>query len=489
MSNNTHYDVAVIGAGPGGYVAALRAAQLGSSVAVIEERDVGGTCLNRGCIPSKALLYTAHALETCERASRFGVMVGDFELDVDRARRHVQRSVKQLVSGVETLLEKAEVDVLRGHGRFTGEHEIAVALEDEERVIEAEHVIVATGSVPVTEVIEGADGANVWTSDQALWLPKIPESMIVIGSGATGTEMAAAYLHFGCEVTVMELFDRPLPREDHEASEVVMRTFQRRGGRIEVNAMVQRIEDAEDGKKRVIFERAGEEQHIEAEVVLLAVGRKANLRDLGAEEIGLKIERQGLCVQEGVATPASDADTPPEVRCAGTQLRTTVDYVFAIGDCIRGIGLAHLAMHEAVAAAETIHGMDAHVNYNAVPTSMYTHPEIASVGLLEYRADELGIDVQVGRFPFAANGRAVCTGKREGFAKILADPASGRILGATVCGTYTTELMPELTMAVQRGLVVDDIIEVIHAHPTLGEALHEAALGVYDRPLHIPFGG
>ena len=487
MSNTKRYDLAVIGAGPGGYVAALRAAQLGSSVAVIEERDVGGTCLNRGCIPSKALLYTAHALETCERASRFGVMVEGFELDVDRARRHVQRSVKQLVSGVETLLEKAEVDVLRGHGRFVGPHEIAVSDADGEKLIEADHVIVATGSVPVTEVIEGADGDQVWTSDQALRLPRVPESMIVIGSGATGTEMAAAYLHFGCEVTVMELFDRPLPREDHEASEVVMRTFQRRGGRVEVNAMVLRIEDTGDGKKRVVFEREGKEHHLESEIVLLAIGRKANLKDLGADEIGLSIERQGICVQEGVNTPASDQSAPPEAMCPGGQLRTSLEHVFAIGDCIRGIGLAHLAMHEAVAAVETIHGIDTHVNYNAVPTSMYTHPEIASVGLLEYRANELGIEVDVGRFPFAANGRAVCTGKREGFAKLLAEPRTGKLLGATVCGTYTTELMPELTMAIQRGLRADDIIEVIHAHPTLGEALHEAALGVYGRPLHVPF--
>ena len=486
MNGKTAYDLAIIGGGPGGYIAALRARQLGSSVALIEKRDLGGTCLNRGCIPSKALLYSAHVLETCEHAARFGVMVPEHSLDVDRARKHVQRSVKQLVSGVEGLLDKSEVDVLRGHGHFASAHEITVSDKDGEKTIEAENVIIATGSLPVTEIVEGAGGRNVWTSDQALALPHVPQSKIVIGSGATGTERAAAYLHFGCEVTVMELFDRPLPREDHEASEVVMRTFQRRGGRVETNARVKRIEDAGE-LKRVVFDRAGDEHALEAEVVLLAIGRRANLENLGAEEIGLKVERQGICVQEGVSTPASNPALLPEAACPGTQLSTSIEHIFAIGDCIRGIGLAHLAMHEGVAAVEALHGMISHINYSAVPTSMYTHPEVASVGLLEYRAKELGIEVSVGHFPFAANGRAVCSGKREGFAKILADPKSGKILGATVCGTYTTELMPELTLAIQRGLRADDIIDVIHAHPTLSEAVHEAALGVYGRPLHIPF--
>ncbi|MGC9316558.1 MAG: dihydrolipoyl dehydrogenase family protein [Armatimonadota bacterium] len=486
MSDTDRYDLAVLGAGPGGYVAALRARQLDLSVALIEEREVGGTCLNRGCIPSKALLYTAHVLESCESASRFGVVVDDFSIDPDRVRRHKQRAVKQLVSGVQTLLEKAGVELIRGHGRFASQHELAVATDDGERTAEAEHIIVATGSEPVIDVIEGARGSNVWTSDTALNLPFIPESMIVIGSGATGAEMACAYLHFGTDVTLMELFDRPLPREDHEASEVVMRTFQRRGGKTEVNAMVRRIEDAGDNK-RVVFERDGEEQHLEAEVVLLAIGRQANLHDLGAEEIGLEIERQGICVQEGVSTPASDPDHPPAAMCPGTQLRTSIDHIYAIGDCIRGIGLAHLAMHEGVAAVEATQGIQSHINYNAVPTATYCHPEIASVGLVEYRAEELGIEVNVGRFPFAANGRAVCTGARHGFAKLLSDPESGRLLGATVCGTYTTELMPELTLAIQQGLTVDAIIDVIHAHPTLSEALHEAALATQGRTLHIPF--
>ncbi len=486
MSENGRYDLAIVGAGPGGYVAALRGRQLGLSVALIEEREVGGTCLNRGCIPSKALLHTAHVLETCEGASRYGVTVEDFSIDIDRARRHKQRAVKQLVSGVETLLEKAEVDLYCGHGEFADEHTLSVRSKDGEKRIEAEQIIVATGSVPVVDMIEGGRGRNVWTSDTALNVPFVPESMIVVGSGAVGMEIAAMYLHFGSQVTVLELFDRALPREDHEASEVVTRTFQRRGGQVEVNAMVKAIEDGDDKRKRVVFERGGEEEMLEAEVVLLAVGRKANLSELGAEEIGLRIERHGICVQEGVTTPASDPDRPPSTVCPGTQLRTSLDHVWAIGDCIRGIGLAHLAMHEGVAAVEASQGIETHINYNAVPTAMYSHPEIASVGLLEYRAKELGIEVDVGRFPFAANGRAVCTGARHGFAKLISDPESGQLLGATVCGLYATELVPELTLAIEQKLPVDAIIDVIHAHPTLSEALHEAALATQGRALHIP---
>jgi len=310
--------------------------------------------------------------------------------------------------------------------------------------------------------------------------------MVVIGSGATGMEMAAAYLHFGCKVTVLEMFDRALPREDRDAGEVVTRTFQRRGGRIETGARVLRIEDAGAGK-RVVFERGGQEEWIEAEVVLIAAGRRACLKDLGADEIGLDIERQGICVREGVDTPAADGSRPRESMCPGVQLRTSMEHIYAIGDCIRGIGLAHVAMHEGVAAAEAMNGIETYIDYNAVPAALYCHPEIASVGLTEDRARELGVEVTIGVFPFAANGRAVCTGAREGFAKIVADPQSGRVLGATMCGTYTTEMIPELTLAVQQGLSADAIIEVMHAHPTLGEGIHEAALATQGRPLHIPF--
>ncbi len=483
MNDVKQYDLAIIGSGPAGYVAALRARQLEMSVALIESRELGGTCLNRGCIPSKAMLHAAEVLETCESAARFGVSVDGVEFDVDRARRHVQRSVKQLASGVGTLLDNAGVDVLRGHGSFVDEHELLIEGSDGQQQIEAEHVIVATGSEPITEIVEGADGHGVWTSDEALALPGIPQSMTVIGTGATGTEMAMAYLAFGAEVTVVELFDRALPREDHEAGEVVMRSFQRSGGKVEVNARVERIEDAGD-LKRVIFEQDGEEHHIDSEVVLLAIGRRANLDRLNAEQIGMRTESYGICVQDDVMTPASEQDHAPRAMCPGTQLRTSIDHIYAVGDCIRGIGLAHLAMKEGIAAVETIAGLDAHIDYNAVPTSMYTHPEVASVGLMEYRARELGMNVNVGSFSFAANGRAVCTARREGFAKLISDPDTGRLLGATVCGMYATELLPELTMAVQRELPVDAIIDVVHAHPTFSEAVHEAALATQDRTLH-----
>jgi len=485
--SGSEYDLVIIGGGPGGYVAALRAAQLEMSVALIEEREVGGTCLNRGCIPSKALLYTAHVLETCEKAGRFGVKVGGFSIDVDKVRKHKERSVKQLVSGVEKLLESARVPVLQGHGRFVTDHEVEVtSASGEAQRVTGEHIIVATGSEPAVDFFDGHDGDDVWTTAEALDLPRLPESMIVIGSGASGMEIAAAYLHFGSKVTVMEMFDRAMPREDRDASEAVARTFQRRGGRIETKARVVRIEEGGEGK-RVVFQRAGDEEALEAEVVLIAAGRRAHLSDLNAAEIGLDIERQGICVREGVDTPAAPNDRPPESYCPGVQLRTSIDHIFAIGDCIRGMGLAHVAMHEGMAVVEAMNGIDSYVDYNAVPAALYSHPEIASVGLTAMRAEELGIEVSVGVFPFAANGRAVTSGSREGFAKIICEPQSKRVLGATVCGTYTTEMIPELTLAVQQGHSVEDIIEVMHAHPTLGEGIHEAALGVLGRPLHIPF--
>lgn len=477
------YDVAIIGSGPGGYVAAIRAAQLGLHTAVIETERVGGTCLNRGCIPSKALLYCVHILESCERAGRFGVEVEGVSINLENIHRHRDRCVKQLVSGVEMLLARGGVDVLSGFGSFVSEHEIAVKGEEIDAVIEADTIVIATGSLPYVPPIEGIRGQDVWTSDDALALRRIPQSMAIIGSGATGMEMACVYIHLGTRVTVLEMFDHALPREDRDAAEVVMRTFNKRGGRIETSARVVRIEDA-DGRKRVVYEREGEEHALEVEVVLLATGRRSNLEGLGVEPIGIEVDRLGLCVREGVSRSVDDAPAP--AMCPGTQLRTNVDHIYAIGDCIRGTGTAHLAMHEGMAVVDDSQGLPASINYHAVPTAMYCHPEIASVGLLEYQAKATGIDYVVGRFPFAANSRSAAIGSRDGFAKIIAERGSRRVLGATIVGSLTTELIAEMTLAVRMDLTLDDLAHTIHAHPTFSEAVHEAALSALGRPLHIP---
>lgn len=459
------YDLVVLGGGPAGYVGAIRAAQLGASVAVVEERELGGTCLNRGCIPSKALIHCAHLLETAAGGRRFGIKFGEPEVDLDGVRKHAERCVKQLVSGVGALLQGNKVQVLAGRGRLVSPTEVTVESPGgEARTISARYLLVATGSAPLVLPIPGADGEGVFTSDDAVKLPGPYPRLAIIGAGAIGCEFAYVYSRFGSKVTVVEMLDRIVPTEDPQVTEVLAKSLKKGGVNIEVGARCTAIEHGADGL-RLLFEQEGQERSVEADAVLMAAGRRAMTGNIGLEEVGVAMDRGRITVDE--------------------HLRTSVESIFAAGDCLRGIGLAHQASHEAIAAVETMFGEGGHMNYDAVPAAIYTYPQIASVGIREHEAQARGLAVTVGTFPFAAIGKASAIGEREGLVKLVADAATGRLIGASAVGPEVTELMAEITLAVAMGLTAEQVATTIHSHPTLSEVTGEAALAVLGRAIHM----
>lgn len=460
----SEFDLVVIGAGPAGYVGAIRAAQLGAKVAVIEEREVGGTCLNRGCIPSKALIHCAHLLEQSKGGRRFGVTFGEPQVDLDAVRKHAGRCVTGLVSGVQGLFKANKIVSANGRGRITGPNEVTVTSpKGQEKTIGARFILVATGSAPFVLPIPGSDSDGVFTSDDAVTLPGPFQDLAIIGAGAIGCEFAYVYNQFGAKVTIVEMLDRIVPTEDPEVTDVLAKSFKKSGISIVLGAKCTAIEDA-DGRKRLVYEQDGEEKSIPADAVLMAAGRRAQTKDIGLEEVGVEVDRGRITVDE--------------------HLRTGVDSIFAAGDCLRGIGLAHQASHEAVAAVETMFGDGGHMDYGAVPAAIYTYPQVASVGLREHQAKEQGIEVKVGSFPFSAIGKASAIGEREGLVKIIADAATGKVIGACGVGPEVTELMAELTLAVANGLTAEDVANTIHNHPTLSEVTGEAALDVLGRAIH-----
>lgn len=459
------FDLIVLGAGPAGYVGAIRAAQLGAKVAVVEERALGGTCLNRGCIPTKALIHSAHLLDEAASARRFGIKFGEPEVDLDGVRRHAERCVKQLVSGIAELFKANKVLSVQGRGRLASPTEVTVTSPSgKEKTVSARFVLVATGSEPLVLPIPGADAQGVFTSDDAVTLPGPFESLAIIGAGAIGCEFAYVYSRFGTKVTVVEMLERIVPTEDPDCAEVLARSMKKAGIGMELGARCVAIEDREGGK-RLVFEQGGEEKSLDAEAVLMAAGRRALTADIGLEEAGVATDRGRINVDE--------------------HLRTSVESIFGAGDCLRGIGLAHTASHEAIAAAETMFGDGGHINYDAIAAVVYTHPEIASVGVREHEAKERGIEVAVGVFPFSANPRATTVGEREGLMKLVTNAATGQVIGGGAVGPDVSELMAEVVLAVEMGCTAAEVAATVHSHPTLSESVGEAALAALGRPIHL----
>jgi dihydrolipoamide dehydrogenase len=453
------FDVVVIGGGPGGYVAALRAAQLGASTAIVEKDRMGGTCLVRGCIPTKALLQSTELYTLARSGEPFGVVTGNVGFDWGVAQKRKNTVVDQLVKGVEGLLKAGGVTSFQGAGKLAGGGKVTVGGD----TIIAKDIIIATGSGISRIPLKGAE--LTIDSDRILDLKEVPARLAVIGGGVVGMEFAAMFAALGTKVTVLEMLPQVLPMVDADLVAAYSKHLAGLGGVIQTNAKVTEVVKSK-GALQVQFSTGGEGGAVDADQVLLAVGRSPYTEGLGAEEAGVKLERGRVVVDQ--------------------HLRTTGDGVWAIGDVIGGIMLAHVASYEGVCAVENIAGHSERVpDYHAVPNCVYTEPEIAHVGLGEKDVKEKGLQVKIGKFPFAASGRALTLGQSEGFAKVIADAESGKILGAHIIGPRATDLIAEATLAIQNGLTLEQLDLTIHAHPTLPESLMEAALAAQGRAIHI----
>jgi dihydrolipoamide dehydrogenase len=464
-----NYDVVVIGGGPGGYVAAIRAAQLGLSTACVEMRaTLGGTCLNVGCIPSKALLSTSEKFaEAKHDLARLGIKVGPVELDLPAMMGHKSKVVKENTAGIEYLFKKNRIDWLKGRGRISAPGEITVEGEGGAQTVGARNIVIATGSdvMPLKGV--EIDERRIVSSTGALELDRVPDRLVVIGGGVIGLEMGSVWSRLGARVTVVEFLDRVLPGMDGEVSRNMQRILKKQGLEFRLSTRVTAAQVTDAGVVLTVEPaKGGEAETIEADVVLVAIGRRPYTAGLGLEAVGVETDERG------------------RVRIDG-HWRTSVPGIYAIGDVVEGAMLAHKAEEEGVAVAEVIAGQSAHVNYDAIPNVVYTHPEVASVGRTEEQLKADGVEYKVGKFPFSANGRARAIASTDGFVKVLADKASDRVLGVHIIGPFAGELIAELALAIEFGASAEDIGRTSHAHPTLTEAVKEAALAVDGRPLHI----
>jgi len=459
------YDVMVLGAGPGGYTAAIRAAQLGAKTALVEKQDVGGTCLNRGCIPTKALIESVEAYLSLAHIEAFGVSVKDASFNVTKMYERKDQIVKQLRSGVEALVKSNNIELHRGEAKFLTKNSVELITGDKKTKLEAKNIIIATGSVPVIVPIPGADLQGVVTSNEALAFATLPKSIAIIGGGVIGVELAAVFAGLGVKVSILEMLPEVLITIDPEISAAIKKILAAQNIDIFTSAAVKTITES-GGLKKIAYETGGVSACLEAEKVIMATGRKPCTEKLGTAEIGVKMEKARIIVDSAQ--------------------RTSISNIYAIGDASSKIQLAHVAMAEGVVAAENATGHTAEMDYSAVPACIYTNPEIASVGLSEKQAREKGIDLIIGRFPLMANGRAMTMGQTTGFVKILADRRDGSIVGAHLFGPHVTEMIAELALAIRLEATLDEIKATIHPHPTLSECLFEAAHDATGECIHLP---
>jgi dihydrolipoamide dehydrogenase len=467
-------DIAILGSGPGGYVAALRAAQLGAQVALIEEDTVGGVCLNVGCIPTKALLRSAEVYRAFLRAETFGLRLeGSVTPDWPAIQERKGDIVRQLVHGVEVLLRKAGVQVLQGRGRFVSSRALEATTADGVQRLEAKNVIIATGSRPVRlpfgsaqdGLLPSMDLPGVIDSTGALALEALPKRLLVIGGGVVGVEFADIFNAFGVEVAVVEMLDQILPQMDGDLGKALAWTMVQRGVELYLNSQVTRVDAVEGGLQATVVTPGGEVE-IEADRVVVAVGRRPNVEDLGLEAAGVRFDKTGIPVD--------------------MQMQTNVPGVYAVGDVTGGALLAHVAMRGGEVAVENALGHVAAFDPKTAPWCVYTDPEVASVGLTEAQAREEGYEVRVGRFPLTASGKAQTYGETDGFVKVVSEARFGEVVGLHIVAPHASDLIHEGGLALALETTLDELVTTVHGHPTLGEAIREAALEVHGEALHLP---
>ncbi len=468
-------DVCIIGAGPGGYVAAIRAAQLGMKTIIVEREHMGGVCLNWGCIPTKALLRTAEIFTYMKHAASFGLKVDNYAFDLASVVKRSRDVAGRMEKGVQFLMKKNKIEVVMGAGTLaksangSGAPLVKVKTKDGEETIRAKHVILATGARARTIPAAGleADGKFVWTAKEAMIPDQMPRNLLVIGSGAIGIEFASFYKALGSEVTVVEMLDRILPVEDEEISKFAEKQFKKQGMKILTGGAVERLEKGAKSVKALVKMKDGKTETIEADRVVVAIGIKGNTENLGLEALGVKVER-GQIVVNG-------------------WLETGVPGLYAIGDVVGAPWLAHKASHEGIVCIEKIAGLNnVHpMDASKIPGCTYSNPQVASVGLTEAAAKAKGYKTRVGRVPFVGNGKAIALGEPEGMVKTIFDDKTGELLGAHMIGAEVTELIQGFTLARQMEATEEDLFHTIYPHPTLSEMMHEAALDAYGRVVHV----
>ena len=464
-----NYDIIVIGSGPGGYVAAIKAAKMGKRTALIERAELGGVCLNWGCIPTKAMLKSAQVYGYVRSAATYGVDVaGEVTPSLEKIVARSRNVAATMSKGVQFLLGKSGVEVISGHGRLTAERGVVEVLLAEGEVVQtisADHIILATGSRPRELPSLPVDGKYIINSRQALTLDKLPQSMVVVGSGAIGCEFAYLYAALGVKVTVVEFMPKMLPLSDDEVSKTLERSFRKMRATVLTSTSVKSVK-IEDEKCLVEIEGKKGAEIITADIVLSAVGIKSNIENLGLEAAGVEVERDKVKVDEN--------------------FRTTAEGVYAIGDLVASPALAHVATAEALACVEAICTGEARkVDYSTIPSCVYTVPEVAMVGLTEEQATAEGYSLRIGRFPYTASGKATAAGDRDGFVKLIFDAESDKLLGAHLIGGNVTEMLGEVTIAREWGITREQIAHTIHPHPTMNEAILEAAEAATGDSVHV----